>query len=30
VDAAVADAVFHARGKRFRTLPITPAMLLSA
>jgi xanthine dehydrogenase YagR molybdenum-binding subunit len=28
VDAAVADAVFHATGKRIRELPITPDMLI--
>jgi xanthine dehydrogenase YagR molybdenum-binding subunit len=28
VDAAVADAVFHATGKRFRELPITPEELV--
>jgi xanthine dehydrogenase YagR molybdenum-binding subunit len=30
VDAAVADAVFHATGRRIRELPITPDKLLSA
>ncbi len=29
VDAAVADAVFHATGKRIRELPITPEKLLT-
>lgn len=28
VDAAVADAVFHASGKRIRELPITPDKLV--
>ena len=28
VDAAVADAVFHATGKRVRELPITPDKLV--
>ena len=28
VDAAVADAVFHASGRRIRELPITPDKLL--
>jgi xanthine dehydrogenase YagR molybdenum-binding subunit len=30
VDAAVADAVFHATGRRIRELPITPDKLLAA
>jgi xanthine dehydrogenase YagR molybdenum-binding subunit len=29
VDAAVADAVFHATGRRFRELPITPDKLIA-
>lgn len=29
VDAAVADAIFHATGRRIRTLPITPNMLVA-
>ncbi len=29
VDAAVADAVFHATGKRIRELPITPEKIIS-
>jgi xanthine dehydrogenase YagR molybdenum-binding subunit len=30
VSAAVANAVFHATGKRVRDLPITPEKILSA
>jgi xanthine dehydrogenase YagR molybdenum-binding subunit len=30
VAAAVANAVFHATGKRFRELPITPDKLIMA
>ncbi len=30
VAAAIANAVYHATGKRFRDLPITPDALLSA
>ena len=30
VDAAIADAVFHATGKRIRELPITPEKLLAS
>jgi xanthine dehydrogenase YagR molybdenum-binding subunit len=29
VDAAVADAVFHATSKRIRELPITPEKIIS-
>ncbi len=29
VAAAIANAIYHATGKRFRDLPLTPARLLS-